>query len=102
MDFIILEKKIFKRATKNPNANVGARPDTSHFQLAFHIYNVKYENTLTCKRMSWGGGGGGGGQSTGSALKTIVLSDLILYIPSTIFQLCRDGPSWVEPVLSYD
>ena len=24
------------------------------------------------------------------------------YIPSTIFQLCRDGSSWVEPVLSYD
>ena len=26
--------------------------------------------------------------------------DLILYIPSTIFQLCRDRSSWVEPVLS--
>ena len=25
---------------------------------------------------------------------------LILYIPTTIFQLFRDGPSWVEPVLS--
>ena len=24
------------------------------------------------------------------------------YVPSTIFQLCRDGSSWVEPVLSYD
>ena len=23
---------------------------------------------------------------------------LILYVPSTIFQLCRDGSSWVEPV----
>ena len=31
-----------------------------------------------------------------------VLFDLILYVPSTIFQLNRDGPSWVEPVLSYD
>ena len=28
--------------------------------------------------------------------------DLILYVPSTIFQLFRDGSSWVEPVLSYD
>ena len=28
------------------------------------------------------------------------LFDLILYIPSTIFQLCRDGSSWVEPALS--
>ena len=26
--------------------------------------------------------------------------DLILYVPSTILQLCRDGSSWVEPVLS--
>ena len=28
------------------------------------------------------------------------LFDLILYVPSTIFQLKRDGYSWVEPVLS--
>ena len=30
----------------------------------------------------------------------VCLIDLILYVPSTIFQLCRDGSSWVEPVLS--
>ena len=30
------------------------------------------------------------------------LFDLILYFPSSIFQLNRDGSSWVEPVLSYD
>ena len=30
------------------------------------------------------------------------LFDLILYVPSTIFQLYRDGSSWVEPVLSWD
>ena len=28
------------------------------------------------------------------------LFDLILYVPSKIFQLNRDGSSWVEPVLS--
>ena len=28
------------------------------------------------------------------------LFDLILYVPSTIFQLYRDESSWVEPVLS--
>ena len=28
------------------------------------------------------------------------LFGLTLYVPSTIFQLCRDGSSWVEPVLS--
>ena len=30
----------------------------------------------------------------------IVLYDLDVYVPSTIFQLCRDGSSKVEPVLS--
>ena len=33
-------------------------------------------------------------------MKVIDLFDLILYVPSTIFQLNRDGSSWVEPVLS--
>ena len=28
------------------------------------------------------------------------LFDLILYVPSTVFQLNMDGSSWVEPVLS--
>ena len=28
------------------------------------------------------------------------LFDLILYVPSAIFQLNRDGSSWVEPLLS--
>ena len=32
--------------------------------------------------------------------KILFLFDLILYVPSTIFQLNRDGSSWVEPVLS--
>ena len=32
----------------------------------------------------------------------VCLFDLILYVPSTIFQLNRDGSSWVEPVLIYD
>ena len=31
---------------------------------------------------------------------SFVLFDLILYVPSTIFQLNRYGSSWVEPVLS--
>ena len=30
----------------------------------------------------------------------LILLDLILYFPSTIFQLNRDGSSWVEPVQS--
>ena len=32
--------------------------------------------------------------------KILFLFDLILYVPSTIFLLNRDGSSWVEPVLS--
>ena len=27
----------------------------------------------------------------------VCLFDMILYVPSTIFQLCQDGSSWVEP-----
>ena len=30
----------------------------------------------------------------------VCLFDLILYVPSTIFQLNGDGSFWVEPVLS--
>ena len=30
----------------------------------------------------------------------VCLFDFILYVPSTIIQLYRDGSSWVEPVLS--
>ena len=35
-------------------------------------------------------------------LSGFCLFDLILYVPSTIFQLNRDRSSWVEPVLSWD
>ena len=30
------------------------------------------------------------------SFRHFVLFDLILYVPSTIFQLCRDGSAWVE------
>ena len=35
-----------------------------------------------------------------NVVTSMILFDLILYVPSTIFQLNRDGSSWVEPVLS--
>ena len=38
--------------------------------------------------------------SNRSEKESVSLFDLILYVPSTIFQLNRDGSSWVEPVLS--
>ena len=67
--FIILKKKFSREHIKKPNANVRARPDITfwavgyhpppfEFKLAFHIYHVKYENTLTCKRISWNSRGG--------------------------------------------
>ena len=34
-------------------------------------------------------------------LVCLFLFDLILYVPSTIFQLNRDGSSWIEPVLGF-
>ena len=65
--FVILEKKIFKRAHQKNQMLMFGLAQTSHFglwdiippefQLAFHIYYVKYENTLTCKRISWNSGG---------------------------------------------
>ena len=33
-------------------------------------------------------------------VKFVCLFDLILYVPSTIFQLNMDGSPWVNPVLS--
>ena len=39
-------------------------------------------------------------EEPGIIIGTPGLFDLILYIPSTIFQLNRDRSSWVEPVLS--
>ena len=37
-----------------------------------------------------------------STISAIIFFYLILYVISTIFQLYRDGSSWVEPVLSLD
>ena len=38
--FIVLEKKIFKRAHKNPNANVRARPDVTFWAVGYHSSQV--------------------------------------------------------------
>ena len=69
--FIIQEKKDFQYSTPKNQMLMFELAQTSHFglwdiippppefQLAFHIYYVKYENTLTWKRISWNLGGGG-------------------------------------------
>ena len=64
-------KKDFQESTPKIKMLTFGLAQTSHFelwdiippefQLAFHIYYVKYANTLTCKRISWNSGGGGGG-----------------------------------------
>ena len=64
------QKRFSREHTKNPKANVLASPDVTFWavayhppppppesQLAFHICYVKYENTLTCKGISWDSGG---------------------------------------------
>ena len=61
------EKKDFQESTQKIQMLTFGLAQTSHlelwdiippeFQLAFHIYYVKYENTLTCKRISWNSGG---------------------------------------------
>ena len=58
----ISEKRFSREHTDypNPNSNVRARPDITvsavryhlRSKLAIHIYYVKYENALTCKRIS--------------------------------------------------
>ena len=53
-------KKDFQESTPkiqnaNENSILGCR--ISLESLAFHIYYVKYENTLTCKMISWDSGG---------------------------------------------
>ena len=65
--FIILETKDFQETTPKIQMLMFGLAQTSHFglwdiippefQLAFHIYYVKYDNTLTCKRISWNSGG---------------------------------------------
>ena len=57
------EKKIFQESAPKIQMLMFGLAKTSHFglwdsippesQLAFHMYYVKYENTLTCKRISW-------------------------------------------------
>ena len=68
LSFHYTGKQRFSREhAKNQNANDRAHPGITFWavgyhsppesQLAFHIYYVKYENTLTCKRISWDSGG---------------------------------------------
>ena len=63
--FHYTRKKAFQESTPKIQMLMIGLAKTTHFwlwdiippksQLAFHIYYVKYENTLTCKRVSWGG-----------------------------------------------
>ena len=66
--FHYIGKKDFQESTPKFQMLMIGLAQTSHFgcgisfppesQLAFDIYYVKYEDTLTCKRISWDSGGG--------------------------------------------
>ena len=63
--FIKLEKTIFKSAHKKSKCLCSGSPRRHIFGCVISFppsstYYVKYENTLTCKRISWNSGGGGG------------------------------------------
>ena len=60
--YIIQENNIFKRA-QSPKTHLLILVPISFWavgyhspQLAFHIYYVKYDNTITCKMISWKSG----------------------------------------------
>ena len=61
---------------------------------SFSLSVYKFVRRLVCcyqiRNVQLHGGGGG-------YIVCLFLFDLILFVPSTIFQLNRDGPSWVEP-----
>ena len=57
---------------------------------AHYLLNQWYHINQTCIDILLGEG----------ASVMVCLFDLILYFPSTILQLNRDGSSWIEPVLS--
>ena len=65
-----------------------------HAKLASCVYNVWFQfattNRVDSDEML----------HYAASHQDLYLFDLILYVPSTIFQLNRDGFSWVEPVLS--
>ena len=48
------KRRFSREHTKNPNANDRARPDVTFWAAGYHYH---YENTLTCKRISWESGG---------------------------------------------
>ena len=60
------------------------------FGRAFNKFHNTFELTFPIKRYLAKQDSGG----------FCFLFELILYVPSTAFQLNRDGSSWVEPVLS--
>ena len=65
--FILLKKNDIQESTPKIQMLMFGLTQKSHFglrdifppefQLAFHIYYLKYENTLTCIRISWNSGG---------------------------------------------
>ena len=105
----ILENKILAKISEFTEVASGAfiimSSISSSLCLCETLINTVHSSTslslnspMNCKHRSW---------KFCHSLRTksfclFCLFDLILFVPSTIFQLNRDGSSWVEPVLSYD
>ena len=86
-----------------------AVPGASRFSvfLIYQFLKIPYRPTPTSKTTAYNGEKYTPALKTGAvrlygkeAKDDVCLLDLILYVPSTIFQLNRDGSSWMEPVLS--
>ena len=67
--------------------------------LSFHQCRI-ISNHISISKQSWSLTALPGSSQFAKMLKGDCLFDLILYVPSTIFQLNRDETFWVEPVLS--
>ena len=82
----------------NLNMCFGCSKEPSHWDGSFEypqhmLWMRNEENSFPIPTLIWR-------PAYLSAPSSVCLFDLILYVPSTIFQFNRDGSSWVEPVLS--
>ena len=90
--------KTYRISTKKPARFDGSRNSVKHPRIP---KNASRQSLLSAKDAVYRAAWLDCSPSDESSLQSHKdLFDLILYVPSTIFQLNRDGSSWVEPVLS--
>ena len=74
---------------KNLDKQHWPRSECSWRSSLIRVFPVCYSDKHFCEFQPW-------------KPTLLCLFDLLLYVPSTIYQLNRDGSSWVEPVLNQD